>query len=245
MIKPVMSQEVEQEVLNALVQFRQKDKWAAWGLNRLRKQGAAFLLYGPSGTGKSTICKWIAWKVERGLKKLGASALVSDGAPGQYEAKIKEFFDDCRKRKNATIFIDECDHLFLNRDELGDAGNTWQLGGIEALMMEMNEYPGLILCATNHEKLMDTALADRFLAIIEVKKPDFEMRKLLWLEKIPETFPLQLTEAQENIISEIPLTGRQIESVILNCASSAIRQMKKPTFDILCHYAYKAAKQKL
>lgn len=229
MIKPIMSPRVEEDVANVIVQFQKRDVWKKWGMDCLREQGPAVLLKGPSGTGKTTIAKYMAMKIKKGFKQLNVANLANDGTPGQTEKALSDFFADCQRRQNATIFIDECDHILLDRAGMGEAGKTWQLGTIEMLMMRMNMYRGLIICATNHPQSLDPALSDRFLAIIDVDIPDFEMRQRLWQQKIPLPFPLQFNEEIIKLLSKYELTGRQIETVIINTASNAIRQNKKPS----------------
>lgn len=225
--KPIISPQIEQDVLNALAQYEHKDKWMLWGMHGLRKQGAGILLEGPPGTGKTTIARWAASRIKKGFKELDAG-VIAGGEPGQSERNIKEFFEDARKRKNATIFIDECDHLLGNRDDISAEGKTWQLGAEEALMVQMNVYPGLMICATNHVHSLDPALSDRFLSIIHVGMPDFECRQRLWKVKIPKKFPFRPEPSDIKRLSKHELSGRQIENVIVNCASDAIRRGTRP-----------------
>lgn len=229
--KPVMSVEVEVDVMNAVTQFLKKDTWRAWGMHSLREQGSCILLEGPPGTGKTTIARYVAAKVKRGFKQLNV-AVIGGADPGSTERAVKEFFEDCTKRasgQGATIFIDECDHLLGDRSRIEGAGLTWQLGTIEMLMMCMNSYKGLVICATNHQDSLDPALSDRFLSIIRVGIPDRLMRMRLWRMKWPAKFPYQPTMSDLDDFCGTELTGRQIENVIVNVASNAIRTDKKPT----------------
>lgn len=191
------------------------------------KQGAAFLLIGPFGTGKTMTARWIAHKIKRGFKCMSAAS-IGGGDPGESEKGVIAFFADCKKRNCATIFIDECDHLLMNRDKMEGAALTWQLGVVETIMMEMNNYPGLVIMATNHAQNLDPALTSRFIAIITISRPDFERRKLIWKQKIPDKFPYRPTERELAIIAKHDLCGRQIENVLRNVASNAIRQLIKP-----------------
>lgn len=226
--KPIMAEEVESDVLDALSQYQNRDKWILWGMHNLREQGSAILLEGPSGTGKTTIAKWMSKRIKRGFKQLSA-ADIGGGEPGAAERNCRDFFADAKRRHNATVFIDECDNLLLDRDSIGAEGKTWQLGLIERLMMEMNVYQGLVICATNHVSNLDPALANRFLAIVHVGEPDFEMRVRLWKCKMPTNFPVRLSEGEIKNLAKHHLNGRQIENVIVSIASNAIRRAVKPS----------------
>lgn len=235
--KPIMAPEVETAVLDSLVQFQHRDKWKEWGLHKLREQGAAILLEGPPGTGKNTIAKWMARKIKKGFKLL-APGDVAGGEPGESERQIREFFADARRRKNMTVFMDECDALLGDRDKISPDGRTWQLGAIEELMMQINTYPGLIICATNHIQSLDPALADRFIAIVHVDEPDFGMRLRLWKQKLGQIdLPIRLDDAAFKRLSKTELNGRGIENAIVAAASHAMRKGIKPTVGILIQFA--------
>lgn len=245
MIKPIMSKQVEEDVLNSLSQFRNRGLWSKWGMESLREQGEAILLSGPPGCGKTTIAKWIANQVGKGFKQLDMSQLQSDGTPGSTESKVDEFFDDCKRRHNCTIFMDECEAILISRDSIGEAGLTWQLGTVNKIITRMNLYRGLILAATNHSSLMDSALTDRFISIIHVKRPDEQARRRLWKQKIPRSFPLKQTTEATNRLSHFDLSGRQIETVIINCASNALRLGKAPSIEMMEQYCQRETKKHL
>lgn len=231
-----MSKRVESDVLDALAQYQNREKWRSWGMDSLREQGSATLLQGPSGTGKTTIARWMAERIHKGFKKLDVSQ-IGGGEPGQTEASVRAFFEDARKRKNATIFMDECDHLLGNRNNVGEAGQTWMVGTTETIMMEMNVYPGLVICATNNVDKLDPAMANRFMSIIHVGEPDFDMRVRLWKMKWPARFPLRPEEKDITRLSGHELNGRQIETVFVNVASHALRKNIRPTlalFESFC-----------
>lgn len=235
MQKPIMSEGIETCVLDALAQYQNREQWNKWGMSSLREQGSAILLEGPSGTGKTTIARWMANKIKKGFKQLNA-ADIGGGEPGSTERALREFFADCRRRHNATIFMDECDGLLLSRELIGEAGSTWQLGTIEELMMQMNVYPGLVIAATNHVEKLDPALANRFLSIVHVHEPDYEMRIRLWKQKVPDRFPFQPSPSELKTIAKHELNGRQIETVLIAAASSAIRKARKPNLASIINF---------
>lgn len=240
-----MSRQVEEDVMNALSQFKHRALWSKWGMESLREQGEAILLSGPPGCGKTTIAKWIARHVNKGFKHLDMSAIQSDGTPGSTEAKVDEFFDDCKRRKNCTIFMDECESILISRDSVGEAGRTWQVATVNKVIVRMNTYPGLILAATNHSSMMDDALVDRFLAIIHVNRPDEQARRRLWRQKIPRSFPFKALDENLFRLGRYDLSGRQIETVIINCAANALRAGKTPTLAMMEEYAKRETKKHL
>lgn len=188
------------------------------------------------GTGKTSIARWLAQKLGRGFKKRLDVAAIGGGDPGESERGIREFVADARKRHNATIFMDECDNLLGNRATISD--DTWKLGSIETLMMEMNIYPGLWLCATNHPEKLDPALANRFMAIIDVGEPDMGMRLRLWKQKWPRNSRSSWSlPMPSGWLLATSLNGRQIETVLIRVASHCLRKRIKPKlshFELFC-----------
>lgn len=233
--KPIMSPEVEGAVLTALAQYKYKDKWKQWGMDSISEQGSSILLWGPPGTGKTVIARWMAKSIGRGFKQLSVASLMSDGSPGSTEREVTKFFTDCRKRNGATIFMDECDQLLMSRD--GDLEASWQIATIETLMMEISKYKGLFIAATNHPQNLDGALDQRFMSIIHVDRPDSMLRLKLWKTKMPKKFPLRLSEADFRQLSAIDLNGRQIECAIMNCAREAMRLRERPKLSVLRRFA--------
>jgi SpoVK/Ycf46/Vps4 family AAA+-type ATPase len=228
MLKPVMASSVEADVVAAITQYRNITKWKRWGMDTLREQGALVLLEGPTGTGKTTIARWMGKQVKNGFRHLSVADFGSE-EPGASERGIIEFFEDAKKHGDATIFMDECDHLLGMRE---DSERTWQLSSIEMLMVCISSYPGLVICATNHPQALDPAMASRFMSIIKVGEPTERMRMKLWKQKLPAQFPLQFTLAERKQLSKVSLNGRQIEMVIINVASHCIAQEKKPNMEM-------------
>lgn len=240
--KPIMSEATAEDVYDALTQYSRREVWRAWGMHNIREQGQAILLEGPPGTGKTAIAKWIGLRVKKGFKRVAMSEVAS-GDPGVSEEKIVEFFKECAKRKNATIFVDEADSILISRTHEVEA--SWQLGVTNTMLNQIGMYQGLVICATNLPILLDPALERRFLKIIHVRRPDRTMRLALWRQKIPSKFPFQPAKEELAALANFDLSGAQIENAIINCAQHAICRTKKPSMKMMTMFAQRETKKSM
>src|SRR5882757_1252630 len=122
--RPVMSEEVESKVRDAMVRYKNRKLWKRWGLHKVRKQGSAVLLHGPPGTGKDTIAIWMAKQINRGCLSLDISK-VGGGDPGQSERGVHELFANGRARNGMTVLMNECQSILGNRLKASD--DTWMV----------------------------------------------------------------------------------------------------------------------
>jgi len=236
MIKPIFAEEINDQILDAVSQYRNRDKWREWGMHTVREQGACILLEGPPGCGKTTAARYMGKLIKRGFKILNV-AQIGGGEPGATEKNIQAFFEDARSRNSMTIFLDECDHILRRRSDVTGDGLTWLVGTCEEIITQVNTYKGLVIMATNLVEVLEPALADRFMSIVHIGRPSHEQRVMLWKQKTPAQFPLKFTNLDIERLAAFDLSGRQIEMVIVNVASNAIRKGRKPTmamFDKFC-----------
>lgn len=236
--RPIMHPSVFRDVRAAMSRYENASKWVKWGLHRIRKQGTAILLQGPPGTGKTSIALWMGKVMNRTVKTLDVSTVCS-GEPGASERTVIEFFELCRKEK-CMVFMDECDAMLGNREEISADGRTWQLSTMEQILMQLNVFEGPVVAATNHIGLMDPAIADRFIYIIKVDRPDYPRRLLLWKQKWPAEFPLKLKEKDLKNLAKHDLTGRQVENVLLAVGGECIERNILPTW---VHFAEAATRE--
>ena len=70
------------------------------------------------------------------------------------------------------LLLDEIDAIAKRRSDDSDIGELKRL--VTVILQEVDEWPatGLLLAATNHPELIDTALWRRFDLVIEFKSPD-------------------------------------------------------------------------
>ena len=235
--KPVMSAELEQEIETVMIQFNNRAKWREWGMDGIRKQGAALMLHGPSGTGKTTIARYVSKRIGRGFITCNMKD-VGGKAPGDTERGIAEIFERGKLDNDKTLYFDECEALLWDRSRAG-SDSMWMVGVVDEILMQTSEYKGCVIFATNKLEIIDDALLTRCFAVLQIGLPDYPERVRLWEQKIPQNFPLQLTKAQQEKIAAVVLTGRAIENAVCKEASLAILQKRNPTFQSLLQIAEK------
>ena len=227
--KPIMSPELEAQVMNAVQMYSKKDKWRQWGLHNLREQGAAFLLEGPPGCGKTVIANYIARKVRRkGIVEISFKDFGS-ATPGENGRQIEQLFKHASDNGGMTVYLDECDTILVDRNKLGPDAQ-WMLEVINELLTQISKYKYLVILSTNRPETLDPALARRLLAKVKVPRPDYPERMALWKQKIPSEYPVQPTQAQLEKLATLQLTGSDVETIIINASSDALRLDRKPSF---------------
>lgn len=125
------------------------------GLER-RPQGTV-CLYGPPGTGKTAFVRHAAERLGRPLLVRRASDLLGPYL-GETEAAIARMFQDARNDR-AILFLDEADSFLQDRSR---AHRNWEVSQVNELLVQMEQFEGLFVCATNLVDSLDPASLRRF-----------------------------------------------------------------------------------
>lgn len=233
-IKPIISQDLDQQIHAAVAQYTGMNTWNDWGMKYFRQQGACVLLKGPPGCGKTVIARYLASLLDKGIVEVDMSSFGSN-EPGENERKIESIFREA-SNKRKTVFMDEVDAVLWDRSKAG-ADSMWMVSVIDKLLIELGRYRYLCILATNRDEMLDTALERRLIADIYVGKPEAPERHRMWKTKIPKQYPLQFSAIQLATLSEFKLTGAEIENAIIKETQLAIIGKRKPNFDSLCNVA--------
>ncbi len=129
------------------------------------------LLQGDSGCGKTTTAKAIANALGKPILTLNLSNVVC-ARIGETSQNIKQIFDKAARDK-AVLFLDEFDQIGKARgDDDKDVGEMRRL--VNTIIQLIDYYPNnaLLICATNHPEIIDTALLRRFQLRINFEKPN-------------------------------------------------------------------------
>lgn len=125
--------------------------------NLKRLPNARFCFYGPPGTGKSAFATHLAKELEMPCHIKSASSILNPFV-GETEQRIARAFSDAR-RENAVLFLDEADSFLKQRTQ---TSQSWEITQVNELLMQMEAFDGILICATNLMNSLDAASLRRF-----------------------------------------------------------------------------------
>lgn len=212
----------------------EKDIRARWNLNKYIKPGYRCLFYGPPGTGKTLAASLLGKKHGMDVYRVDLSMIVSKYI-GETEKNLAKIFDRA-EHQNWILFFDEADALFGQRSEGNSSNDRHANQEVAYLLQRIEEFPGMIVLATNLKDNLDEAFFRRFQSVLYFPMPDKQARKQLWEQMFPEEW-LQVNK--DEILekaSEAELSGGSIINVVQNCALELFRSKKiNLTLAILQH----------
>lgn len=212
----------------------EKDIRARWNLNKYIKPGYRCLFYGPPGTGKTLAASLLGKKHGMDVYRVDLSMIVSKYI-GETEKNLAKIFDRA-EHQNWILFFDEADALFGQRSEGNSSNDRHANQEVAYLLQRIEEFPGMVVLATNLKDNLDEAFFRRFQSVLYFSMPDKQARKQLWQKMLPEEW-LQVNK--DEILekaSEAELSGGSMINVVQNCALELFRSKEiNLTLAILQH----------
>ena len=176
--KDVAGEDEAKELLTEMVDYlNNPDKYSKIGA----KIPKGALLVGPPGTGKTMLAKAVAGEAGVPFFSISGSEFV-EMFVGMGAAKVRDLFDQAKKKSPCIIFIDEIDAIGKKRGAGGLGGNDEREQTLNQLLTEMDGFDSskaiILLAATNQPDQLDSALLrpGRFDRRVPVELPDFQGR---------------------------------------------------------------------
>jgi len=191
------------------------------------------LLVGPPGTGKTLLSKAVAGEAEVPFFIISGSEFV-ELFVGAGAARVRDLFEQAKKKAPCIIFIDELDAIGKSRSgSMGVVGgNDEREQTLNQLLTEMDGFEGnsgiIIIAATNRPDVLDSALMrpGRFDRQVTVDAPDIKGR-LSILEVHARNKKLQEDLTLESIARRTPgFTGADLANLLNEAAILTARRRK-------------------
>lgn len=221
-------------VENVLEEYRREDVLRSYGMLPAEK----VLFFGPPGCGKTLAAEAIAYELDRPLAIVRLDSLVSSFL-GETASNLRKIFDFIEKHKMVALF-DEFDALGKERDDGSEHGELRRI--VNAVLQMMDSYNGksIIIAATNHEQILDSAIWRRFDELVEfpiLDKNQIQHLLQLKLRGVRRDFDLESSELLNLFEGKSPaiierIIKRSIKRMILKQKEFLTIRMLRQSFDL-------------
>ena len=212
---------------NALVQIRKHDLlFGKWGLGERHESGLglAFNFAGPPGTGKTICAEAIADALGKRLLLVRYNELESQWA-GATAKNVHAVFESAAEQ-DAVLFFDEADAIAGRRFTSMDQGYQREANAVvNVLLRELEDFPGVVIFATNLAANFDPAFERRIRTHILFEQPGPDEREKIWRVQIhARKTPLGPDVDFRALAERYPATGGDIKNAVLKAAQMAIAE---------------------
>lgn len=215
----VLSPQTMQQVNEIAVWLKHHPQlYADKNLGRKVKPGYRVLFYGPSGTGKTLTAALLGKQFNRDVYRIDLSQVVSKYI-GETEKNLENVFRKAES-KNWILFFDEADALFGKRTNVQSSNDKYANQEVSYLLQRVEDYPGLLILASNFKNNLDDAFIRRFHSLIHFPLPNAAERLMLWKKSMPSNLNLDVSVNVESLARQYELTGASI----LNAVQTATLQ---------------------
>lgn len=215
-IEVILSKRNADKLDSFILSYKNADKLNDLGIG----VSNTLLLYGPPGCGKTKCAYLIAKQLNLPLVIARLDSLISSYL-GTTAKNIRNLFEFAQKIP-CVLFLDEFDAIAKARDDNNELGELKRV--VNSLLQNVDSMSkdSLLLAATNHQQLLDSAVWRRFDYKLEIELPDKEaISKLIYL------FTGHMGTLDEKDVAELStlfygLSGAEIEELITKSIRNAV-----------------------
>ena len=184
------------------------------------------LVYGPPGCGKNRLAREVSRGLGLKLYMVRLDGLISSFL-GSTSKNIRAIFDFVDGTP-CVLFLDEFDAIAKLRDDAQELGELKRVVNSFLQNLDSIGMQCVVIAATNHHQLLDTAVWRRFGYRLEFKYPPTELRFQMWKEFLDT---IKMSEHEVEIISDLSegFSGADIREVCLRLRRQVIITKKKQT----------------
>lgn len=215
-IEVILSKRNADKLDSFILSYKNADKLNDLGIG----VSNTLLLYCPPGCGKTKCAYLIAKQLNLPLVIARLDSLISSYL-GTTAKNIRNLFEFAQKIP-CVLFLDEFDAIAKARDDNNELGELKRV--VNSLLQNVDSMSkdSLLLAATNHQQLLDSAVWRRFDYKLEIELPDKEaISKLIYL------FTGHMGTLSEKDVTELStlfygLSGAEIEELITKSIRNAV-----------------------
>jgi len=201
-------------------QLKELDAWmhheeelmVDWGMRKKLKPGYKSLFYGPPGTGKTLTATLFGKRYHKDVYRIDLSSVISKYI-GETEKNLERIFERT-EYGDAILFFDEADAIFGKRTSVSDSHDRYANQEVSYLLQRIEDYPGLVVLASNFKSNIDDAFIRRFQSIIHFPMPGNTERLRLWQQAFSEKAVLEESIDLAQIAKKYKLSGGAIINIV-------------------------------
>jgi len=220
--------EARQELVEVVEFLKEPERFTELG----GKIPKGILLVGPPGTGKTLLAKAVAGESGVPFFSMSGSEFV-EMFVGLGAARVRDLFEQAKKKAPCIIFVDELDALGKARGIGATGGHDEREQTLNQLLVEMDGFDpniGVILmAATNRPEILDPALlrAGRFDRQVLVDRPDKAGREAILRIHLKDIRVKKGLDV-ETIANMTPgMVGADLANLVNEAALLAVRRKQK------------------
>lgn len=225
-IDVILSKNNSDKLDSFILSYKNADKLNSLGIG----VSNTLLLYGPPGCGKTKCAYLIAKQLNLPLVIARLDSLISSYL-GTTAKNIRNLFEFAQKMP-CVLFLDEFDAIAKARDDNNELGELKRV--VNSLLQNVDSMSkdSLLLAATNHEQLLDSAVWRRFDYKLEIELPDTAA-----IGKLLNLFINNNVNFSNKDISELTslfsgLSGAEIEEIVTKALRNSV--IHNHTFNKQC-----------
>jgi hypothetical protein len=221
---PVTPLFVNEAVRDVLARFLEDARNVELLAGRGLSPRLCLMLSGDPGTGKSLLAGHVAAQLRRPFYVARLDSLISSRL-GETAKNIRGIFDFAPAR-GAVLFLDEMDAVAKLRDDRHELGELKRV--VNTVIQGLDSVPenSVVIGATNHPQLLDSAIWRRFPYKIEIDAPDHDVRAAMWLHFLYEDAPSNEHGADLLAALSQGMSGADIENLALTARRQSVLEGK-------------------
>lgn len=205
-----------------------------WGLKEYGGIDSKILLYGDSGTGKTSSAYALAKDLGQKILSLDCSRVLSMYV-GESEKNVRRIFDEYKDlteglRQRPLLLLDEADQLLGSRGDSSSSASRMYHQMQNIFLRQIEEFKGILVATTNLVDSLDSAFSRRFHYKLCFSRPNEAQRRDIWALHLPKK--AEFSEDTKRLcerLASFELSGGQIKIVVENTAYK-VATREKPVF---------------